>query len=376
MTDGDSLPRVQSKKEFHECLESWISPPKRENDEDLGGRLRELKSYVLETNGGCKKEGTDGGMVWSVTDTGVNKLKILQVRCDGVVYEAFMDTSDSRFYVLHTNERSEIATKIVDMFTDGWSHSFDRTWMYHGILKAIAKKTGNSFKGFGARYSDELRRKADEDGTTSEIEDINLTINGSMAHKIEQIMHNAEGLEDTIAYNKLRIMRGEGSNPDEYASDDVTNTGYFAMKHGKSVLDHLDLVKISKDVYSNTVIGIEGHRLGTRQVDGRHIIKGKTLDFIFKKPIPDLRLFISRVFGSSRPFNLWGLESELEDGYFDVLGIDLHTGDSMNFEIAKDFMRVYLSEGSCGNSVLRLLTNLQMYYGRGVICERVDQLVR
>ena len=54
----------------------------------------------------------------------------------------------------------------------------------------------------------------------------------------------------------------------------------------------------------------------------------------------------------------------------------MHTGDSMNFEVTRDFMRVYLSERSRGGSVLRLLTNLQRYYGRGVACEQVDRLMR
>lgn len=148
------------------------------------------------------------------------------------------------------------------------------------------------------------------------------------------------------------------------------------MKRGKSVLDHLDLIRISKDVYSDAVDGIEECRLGTRTVDGRRIAGGRTLDFTFKTPVPDLRLFIGRIFDSAKPFKLWGLESRLEDGYFDVLGIDLHAGGSMNFEVTRDFMRVYLSEGSCGNTVLRLLANLQLCYGRGVACERVDQLVR
>ena len=141
-------------------------------------------------------------MKWSVGDTGVDKLKILRVEYDGSVHEAYLETRDSRFYVLHTNERSEIANKIVDMFTDGWSHSFDRMWMHHSMLEAVVKKAGNSFMGFGAKYSDELHRKADEDGSASEIEDINLAINGSMAGKIEQIMHDAECLKNVIAYNK------------------------------------------------------------------------------------------------------------------------------------------------------------------------------
>ena len=375
MPDGDRLPRVQTKKEFHECLEGWVTPPKRESGEYRRGHPRELKSYVLETNSGCKRGGCKGGAKWSVSDTGVSKLKILRIDDGGGGREAFLDTTDDRFYVLHTNEKSETAAKIVDMLTDGRPHSFDRMWMHHGIFEAILKKAGNSLRGFGIVYSDELNRKAGDDGSDSTTKDLTLTINGSMAHAAEQALRNAECLGSAIAYNKLRIMRGEAGTSD-CACDDVTNAGYFAMKHGRSILDHLDLVRISKDVYSGVVDGIEEYRLGSRQVNGKHIVRGKTLDFTFKNPIPDLPLFISRVFSTAKPFKLWGLESKLDDGYFDVLGIDLHSGGSMNFEVARDFMRVYLSEGSCGSTVLRLLTNLQLYYGRGVACERVDQLVR
>ena len=310
-----------------------------------------------------------------MSDTGVSKLKILRIDDGRSEHEAFLDTADDRFYVLHTNEKPETASRIVDMLTEGRPRSFDRMWMHHGIFEAILKKAGSSSRGFGVMHSDGLHRKAGDDGSDSTIKDPSLTINGSMAHTAEQTLRNTECLDSAIAYSKLRIMRGKAGTSD-CACDDVANTGYFAMTHGRSILDHLDLVRISKDVYSNVVDGIEECRLGSRQVNGKRIVRCRTLDFTFKNPIPDLELFIGRVFSTTRPFKLWGLESNLDDGYFDVLGIDLHSGGSINFEITRDFMRVYLSEGSCGNTVLRLLTNLQLYYGRGVACERVDQLVR
>lgn len=375
MPGGDRLPRVQTKLEFHECLEDWLSPPKRKGDEHQQRRPKDLKSYVLETNGGFKREGSGKGLKWRVEDTGVNKLKILRVEDGEGMREWFMDTADGRFYILHTNEGLKTAARVVDTLTDGWSHSFDRMWMHHAMLEAIAKKSGNTLGGFGVRYSGDLDRKAGEGGSKQPIEDLRITVNGSMAHRVEQIMQSEDRLQSAIAYNRLRITRGEDGSPD-CASVDVTSKGYFAMKHGKSIPDHLDLVDISKDVYSETVVGIEKYRFGTQQAKGTHVIKGKTIDITFRRPIPDLDMFLKKVFNTTKPFRIFGLKSKLEDGYFKVLGTDMHTGDSMNFEVTRDFMRVYLSERSCGNSVLRLLTNLQHYYGRGVTCERVDRLVR
>ena len=366
---------MQSKREFHECLEGWISPPGREGDECGGGHHRAPRSYVLEANGGCKREGSDGGIRWSVSDTGVDKLKVLRVEDGGGSHEAFMDTTDDRFYVLHTNERPEAAAKIVDVLADGWPHSFDRMWMHHGMVEAILKKAGGSFREPDARHSGGLRRKADEDGCGPAIEGLNSAAGGPMSRTAERAMRNAARHGGAIAASGPRIVRGRACTPD-CAIGDVAGTGCFAMKRGRSVPDHLDLVTMSKDVYSGAVDGIEECRPGARAVSGRKIAGDRTIDFAFKTPIPDIRLFIGRVFDTAKPFRLWGLESKLEDGYFDVLGIDLHAGGPVNFEVTKDFMRVYLLEGSCGNTVLRLLANLQICYGKGVACEQVDQLVR
>lgn len=375
MVGGGRLPRVKTKLEFHECLEDWLSPPKRKGDGHQQRRPKYLKSYVLETNGGLKKEGSGKGMKWRAEDTGVNKLKILRVEDGGSVHEWFMDTTDGRFYMLHTNEGQETAARIVDALTDGRPHTFDRVWMHHAMLEAISKKPGNTLAGFVVEYSGELDRKAGEGGGKHPIDDLRITVNGSMARRVEQVMQREDRLQSATAYNRLRITRGEDGSPD-YASDDVTSAGYFAMRRGKSIRDHLDLVDISRGVYSKTVIGIEKCRLGTQEAKGTHVIKGKTIDITFKRPMPDLDMFLKKVFSTTKPFRIFGLKSKLEDGYFKVLGTDMHTGDSMNFEVTRDFMRVYLSERSRANSVLRLLTNLQRYYGRGVACERVDQLVR
>ena len=171
-------------------------------------------------------------------------------------------------------------------------------------------------------------------------------------------------------------MRGEENDPSEYVHDDIDKEGYFAVKRGKSVQDHFHLVDTAKDLYAGTINGIEECRLGSSRQNGKWVIAGEPLHFEFNEPLQDTRRFIARLFDSTKPFRLWGLESEIDDGYYNVAGIDLHTGDSINFEIADDMMRVYLSEGSCGNTVMRLLCNLQDRFGTRIRCRQVDDLVR
>lgn len=54
------------------------------------------------------------------------------------------------------------------------------------------------------------------------------------------------------------------------------------------------------------------------------------------------------------------------------MAIDLHTGSPVDFEIVSDTMRVYLDQGNCGSTILRLLTNLQMHHDAKDTCDQVD----
>jgi hypothetical protein len=42
-----------------------------------------------------------------------------------------------------------------------------------------------------------------------------------------------------------------------------------------------------------------------------------------------------------------------------VGAVDLHVGQRIGIELGHDWMRVYLHAGSCGNTVARLISNLQ-----------------
>ena len=369
-----SLPRVRSRKEFMDYLGGEISAPKDDDYESPGqGRLRELKAYVVEANAGMPQSGESASAKWEMRDAGIDKMKIMRTVVGGTACEFYADVSDKRFCVLHTTARSEDAGRAVAAITDMDRLPLDRMWLPDSLLKALAKAAGRgAFRGFGVRYASGF---ADGEHSRS-LEDLTLNINGSMARDIEGYIKRSPHLAGAIAYGKIRLMRGEEADPCDYVQDDIDKEGYFAVKRGRSVQDHLDLVDTAREMYADTVRGIEECRLGSSRRNGKWVIAGEPLYFKFVEPLQDTRRFIARLFDSTRPFRLWGLESEIDDGYYNVAGLDLHTGDPINFEIADDMMRVYLSEGSCGNTVMRLLCNLQDRFGTHIRCRQVDDLVR
>ena len=168
-------------------------------------------------------------------------------------------------------------------------------------------------------------------------------------------------------------MRGKA---DACVHDDVYDDGCFATRRGKSARDHVDLVRASRDRYARTVEEIEKCRLGVDRVGGKWRFRGEPLGFEFRRKIPDVGRFVRGIINSARPFRLWGLEDKIEDDYYSAVAVDLCTGDSMDFEVADDMMRVYLGKQSRGGSVMRLLCNLQSRLGAGIRCRRIEEAAR
>ena len=91
-------------------------------------------------------------------------------------------------------------------------------------------------------------------------------------------------------------------------------------------------------------------------------LSGQALSIRFPRPIPNIAKFCDHVFSSALPFRLWGVPIELKSDFYRVSGVDLHAGCRLDFEITPEFMRLYLPANSCGNTIVRLYTNLKHHY--------------
>lgn len=368
------LPRVNSQKEFMDYLENVIYPPKIDEDElPSKGRLRELKTYILESNEVFPSRIESDSFSTEITDTGLNDLKILRMfgqgRDTGKLAEFYMNTSDNRFLVLHTNYKSDETNRFIDLLTKDVRYTFDSAWFPSNILQKLSEKPGNKFKGFGVHYSDQFLKPDNE--SDIDTEDLNMDMTGSMALEMQELIGTKPRIKSAVAYNKIRISRGQHNSFWNSVQDDVHNTGYFSVKRGKSVQDHLYLVGNTKDEYSEIITKVEDQRIGVKNIEGRTLVEGKAFDFEFPRPIENLVLFVEKLFNVASPFRLWGMKTKIYDGYFRILGVDLHTGSPMDFEISKEMMRVYLFKSNCGNTILRLFTNLQIHYDSNTICRQL-----
>lgn len=367
--EESQLSKIETRQQFMDVLEDMILPPKPEDENSAAGRLRELKSYMIESDNGLPDQFEASGLLCSVRNTGLDEIKILNVRENDKEYEFYLDKHDLRFFVLHTNVKSDDAHRIVDKMTRDVNHALDHAWFHSGMLERVVEMQGNEFRGFGVSYSD--RRLISEAEDDAGVEDLKLSISGSMAAEMKKMVQEHPHIGRTCAYNMVRVMRGCSSSIRDYAQDEVHSNGHFSLKRGKSIDDHMNLLKMCHETYSQTMESVERLRIGTKRVGGKTLFDGRPFDFKFGHDVENLELFISKMFSSASPFNLWGIKSKVDAGYFRIMAIDLHTGSPMDFEIASDMMRVYLGKGNCGNTILRLLANLQMHHDARDACLQV-----
>lgn len=372
MSHVEKLPRVNSRKEFMDYLSTTIIPPKDESEDgESRGRMRELKTYVIESNKGFPNEIQGDNFSAVMENTGVEDLKILYVKnLRGEPYASFfVDIRDKRFISLYTNSEAEYTHPFHKQLAKLHKYSFDHTWLTTGMLKQVSGVGGNRFDGVGINYKDIF---ANKDYSDEPDEGWRVDISGgNMAGRALQLISNDDMIKKAIAYDRVRIIRGDKRSLMDFVSDDLDYNGIFAVRTGKSVYDHVTLVEMVKEKYHEQMKTIEDNSIGVRQVENRTLYEGKAFDFEFKRTIPDWNVFLEKMFNCTLPFRMWGLKEKIEEGYYSILAVDLHTGDPVDLEIADNFMRVYLPKGSCGNVVLRLFVNLQQYFDSTITCKEI-----
>lgn len=369
-TPFDILPEVSSRKEYMEALQAIMvaeAPEEGEQEEEIErrGRPRELKSYLLESNSKLPSEFKSDGIQGLVRRTGLDDVKILDLKAGSSSASFYVDMSDGRFWILHTGSLAQASHMLVEQISRSQDYQFDRAWFPTKLLKSMSELPGNMFRGFGLQYQDLF---TPEEASEAPIEELTMNVFGTSSDKALNAVLREEELQRSISYNRIRIRRGSNT---AYTNDDLFYNGQFSVRSGSSIDDHISLTNEVKSRYRELVDSIEKLRLGTKEINGITHIEGKAFNFTFKREIEDIDFFIKQLLDATSPFKLWGLKSKIAEDYYSLLALDLHTNQPIDLEIAPNLIRLYLPEGTCGNSLLRLYVNLQQYFDSNVQCSEL-----
>lgn len=338
-----------------------------EGEDSGSGRPTDLKAYIIEADEPLQNHYQLDDLALNITDTGLDHIKILTATdsMDGSV-QYYVDKTDTRFLVLHTNALAKDADQIINKMTNSDIYQFDSAWLHTGMLKFIAENFGNRQLGCAVKYEDIFKTN---DSVVEPKNDLRMEIIGTISDTILSTMRENSSLDQIMGYERISLNRGTA---DDGVLEDLRYNGRFRLVKGDSIDEHTSLIQQVTNQYRATIKSIERERIRGKKTGSGFIVEGNAFTFEFKRNIENWNAFLPRIFNALTPFRIWGLPVDTGDNVKKVLCVDMHTGDQLDVEVGANMMRVYLSDGSCGNVVLRLYTNLQRYMDANLRCNQLE----
>lgn len=316
-----------------------------------------VKTYVLEVNGpttvgeaadrfAALVHGTD--LQWGPTEDP----SILLAWSEGTAL--FTDVLDPRFWIIHT---ASAVSRVASVLTKAiWlSRDVDRCWFSQSFLRHLQSRgEPRWFKSF---FSGE--RLLPQDGVPARR--LKVQLEGDDADwLLDLLLENERSKHATsLAAIATRIREATLGAVDEFA----TSSGRFTAR-GDSFEMHAGFVGQAVREYRSQVESVErayGLKFEGSSQQGLSV-EGRTIAISFGRPVTDMNRFITELFSCREPFRLWGVPAVAGDGWYEVEVVDLHVGFHLRMDVWPGGIRAYLPAGACGNTVFRLLTNLQHHY--------------
>ena len=323
-----------------------------------------LKSYFIEAHVDKNNDNTNHDSIMTFLG---QISQILRIRVEESEDESlfninhgkdtyYLDTSDARFWILHTLALSTRSDKLINEMVKS-SPDLDNAWLSAQFLEKIS--SFGYFKGFGAVHDETPMM---DKNVEAEVESMHLRLWGGSARSVLDSLHKSHALMHSLALSSVRLKYWLPGYEDEAITDNFTFDGKVTAV-GKSFISHTNLISRVHSEYSRSIKNIE-EELSIRYVEkeGTNSLEGHPIIISLSRKLIDINKFVSRVFSSALPFRLWGLPEIIGDDFIRVYAVDLHIGHELLFEISTDFIRIYLPTGTCGNTIARFYTNIQQYY--------------
>jgi hypothetical protein len=363
-----------------------------------------IKSYIIETqaNGFSVSDGPETieryfrQLGWTATE--LNDQAVYRLSDTGD-FVGFVEPYQSRYLILHTLKKSQVMDRLLKKMVKA-SAKLDFAWVAGNYLNLlweiiIREHMRDKFVSFkfehqgrfeeiiwGAEFED-----ADFDDEPEDIEAVDdmpvperrsstLSVTSNVA-KIAQFLPD---LQDVLSdFKAIKMLRFPNA---------LTRGGYDLWDWGKvtyrapSFLDGrfyvYDVLKFywqaTQVIETRVWYGVE--RTTLPQNDSFYSITGTPVTFVFPEPL-DLRTFqnfITTTFERGQgPFRLWGDPIVLSESKVHVYGMDLHLWQQIYLELTPARFILVLPNGSCGNTVHRLVSNIQRFISPDVITYIGDQ---
>lgn len=267
--------------------------------------------------------------------------------------EFWIDQLDGRFWTFHTGMPMKSAFAFLREHVER-RRDLDWMWLPSEHLRhiwpgAVSRRVRTDFQGHGFL------------GDSAPATDLKVQLAGRDAEALLDLLAQDERYQSAVSFDSVQSHL---EDPElGWVNEGVNRMGRFAVS-GDSLEFHLQFVRAVMQRYRHFVELCEQKAIAWRPFDGEDdaagggTLHGGPLAIRFSRRIEDLPRFVAELFAARRPFRLWGVP-EIVGSVAEVEAVDLHIGQRLRIDIGASWLRVYLEAGCCGNTVARLISNLQ-----------------
>ena len=356
-----TVDQINSRREFNEFFDESLKRANRDLGDDLkfdpGQNLP--KAYVIEYHPRSPGTPERSRLLKTVRE-------MPDLVCRETIDETFfvisreevtffVDAIDPRFLLLHTLNDSTSAGDFVSRHLVGASPSFDLSWFTEQFLEELAY-AAPILEGWETRFSRFSYGESDQQGHRIP-ESFSISDIGQNAlHEYEEYKRTFDS-KDFALEALLLAVPSDGM----YGRSRVKSDGKITAR-GNSHQCFLNLVSLIQKSYAAYVKKLESeYSLHYEPTKAGYSLTGKPFWLEFSRLIENLKDFLGFMFSCSMPFRLMGTPRWLGEDFARVRAVDLHVGRQLSFEVTSRYMRIYLPEGSCGNSLARIVSLLQRH---------------
>jgi len=375
------MQQVRSREELLQYLKAYSEDRSQEIDERKT-LAPLLKTYVIETF--AESSGVKGNYpdIFTVQDHFCQIVELddalLAVYSEDQMLMGYLEKISDRFLLFHTTEKAEQVDKFVPQLVKR-SIYLDQLWLsglmfnqlwevwiapQHQDHRYIRISFDYHDRFAGPPLSDEhLDAPAESEESFVETRSTKATLNLQKAVLNEVLAKLQETLPSFRAISALRFPAFNGiGGHDFFYNGKVTNRSNSFLDHYQQICDVCaNYAAITETLEKMVWLDAEPNRLS---VGGEgYCLNGLPVQIIFKDPlsIDKLQYFIKHTFELGYgPFRLWGNPIYINENLVHVYGLDLHLWQEIYLELTPERFLVILPPGTCGNTIHRLVTNIQM----------------
>lgn len=286
---------------------------------------------------------------------------------DDEILTFYLDSQDERFWTFYSIEKSRPAKDAMEDLIMSERSGLDYLW-FPAQLQRYFTKLGE-FKGAGINYDAEDVFSEEYIDDYLPFGELSIQSSGQGTSRLLDVLSDAD-LKRFMSLSSVKIRQEmeEGA-----VIERVDNKGRITTRGGDNIQAHLSFVETIRELYAELIRGIEEEgrisypireiedEEGKQHSSGQSI-EGTPIVINLANTIENLKEFADSFTSATKPLRLWGVGTWLADDYYKIRGTDLHNTDSFTLEIKRDWIRLYLPEDACGNTALRIFSNIQRYY--------------